>query len=456
MIFSSFILVDSHIISEKKPAVVISSGKEKGGTQLSAMKTAEITIHNFPNLFSEINQLTCKPKVSISTSATDQISGQAVNGNESSVTPGVLTCEDLEQSIFSVEDLEQSIFTDMKENNTTQSLFVQNWSLHAKDNKPNSANNNGSSQHPLSLVQDGLTPKDMTTATNEFLRPVVDKCSRSTVTHSKDVVASELSNLGQFNLIEETQTDSEQDSTLSSIAGFDEKDGSTIEICLPEEDIFITVDDPIIPQRSMFKPTWNSHEPYFSAQVDDIVVQGTDLNHVSGDERSAMRSLESSPLRHSYCDPFLRSSCDPSFHSSCDLMGSKIPYGNLCTQKSFPQFRYTHMDPQRPSNYLLDSPQLSPQVRSMDWKNYYRSPQMLPYKPENVHTQLPFTHTPAAPTRFHYPVHDSLQQHMHGSFPVNQPKLSMRKFPQHHQQPGYGAFIMTNTGKALHSLGSLI
>ncbi|RVX02002.1 hypothetical protein CK203_019423 [Vitis vinifera] len=32
------------------------------------------------------------------------------------------------------------------------------------------------------------------------------------------------------------------------------------------------------------------------------------------------------------------------------------------------------MDPQRPSNFLLDSPQLSSQTRSMGWKNYRHSP----------------------------------------------------------------------------------
>ncbi|RVX01999.1 hypothetical protein CK203_019424 [Vitis vinifera] len=152
-----------------------------------------------------------------------------VSCNKPSVTPAVLTCEDLEQSILS----------DMKENNSTQNHSVQNWSLYAKDDQPNSANDNGSSQYLLSLLQNEVSLKDLAAAPNKFSHPAVDKCGRSIVISSEDMVASEFSKLGEFNLIEGTRTGSE---------GFDGKDGSTIEICLPEEDSLITVDDPIIPQ----------------------------------------------------------------------------------------------------------------------------------------------------------------------------------------------------------------
>ncbi|WKA07301.1 hypothetical protein VitviT2T_025145 [Vitis vinifera] len=397
---------------EKKPAVVILSSKEKGGTQVSGVKTAEVNDRNFPNFFSEINQLTCKPIIPTLTFGTEGISGQLVSCNKPSVTPAVLTCEDLEQSILS----------DMKENNSTQNHSVQNWSLYAKDDQPNSANDNGSSQYLLSLLQNEVSLKDLAAAPNKFSHPAVDKCGRSIVISSEDMVASEFSKLGEFNLIEGTRTGSE---------GFDGKDGSTIEICLPEEDSLITVDDPIIPQHSVFKPTWNSLEPNFTTPADNIAVQLADLNHVLGDERSAIPSLEGSP--------FLR--------SLCGIMGSETPYHDLHAQKSYPQFQHSRMDPQRPSNFLLDSPQLSSQTRSMGWKNYRHSPRTPHYTPENVHPQS-FAYTPAAPTRFDYPVHNSLQ-HVPDGFPVNQPKLNLQRFPQHHQQLRYGGFGVANTAPAV-------
>ncbi|RVW41929.1 hypothetical protein CK203_081594 [Vitis vinifera] len=280
---------------EKKPAVVILSSKEKGGTQVSGVKTAEF-LH--------------------------------------------------------VRTLEQSILSDMKENNSTQNHSVQNWSLYAKDDQPNSANDNGSSQYLLSLLQNEVSLKDLAAAPNKFSHPAVDKCGRSIVISSEDMVASEFSKLGQL----------------------------------------ITVDDPIIPQHSVFKPTWNSLEPNFTTPADNIAVQLADLNHVLGDERSAIPSLEGSP--------FLR--------SLCGIMGSETPYHDLHAQKSYPQFQHSRMDPQRPSNFLLDSPQLSSQTRSMGWKNYRHSPRTPYYTPENVHPQS-FAYTPAAPTRFDYPVHNSLQ-----------------------------------------------
>ena len=399
------------------------SRKEKSETQLSGVETEEITDHNFPDIFSGINQLTCKPIIRTSTFASEEIYGQLVSCNEPSVTPRVLTCEDLEQYILS----------GMKENNSTHNRSVQNLSLYAKDNQPNSANDNGSSQYLLSLLQDVASLQDLTSAADKAFHPAVDKCSRSAVISSEDVVAPELSKVGEFDLIEETRTGYEQDSsTFSSNAGFDENDGSNIELCLPEEDSLITVDYPIIPQYSEFTPTWNSLEPDFTKPVDNIAAQLGDLNHVLSDERSAITSLEGSP--------FLR--------SSCGIMGTATPYHDWRAQESYPHFQHSQMGPQRPSYYPLHSPEMSSQITSMDWNNYRHSPRTPHYIPENVHRQ-PFTCTCAVPTRFHYPVHNSLQQHIPEGFPVSQPNLNVQRFPQHPQQPSYGHIRMENSGKTL-------
>lgn len=398
------------------------SSKEKSGTGVSGVETAEVTDQNFPNILSGINQLTCKSLIPTSTFAKEKISRQLVSCDKCSDTPGVLTCEDLEQSILSC----------MKENNSKQNHSVENLSLYAMADQTNSANDNGSSQYLLSLLQNGASLKDLMSAGEEFFHPAVDKHNRSSVISSEDMVASELSKVGEFNLLEETRMGSEQDSALSSIAGFGEKDGSKIEICLPEEDSLITVDDPIIPQHSKFKPNWNSLEPDFTTPIDQIAVQLADLNHVLSDERSAMPSLEGSP--------FLR--------STCGIMGSETPYHDWHAQKSYPQFQHSRIGPQRPSYHPLRSPQMSSQIRSMDWKNYQRSPRTPPYTPENVHHQ-PFAYTRSAPTRFDYPVRNSMLQRMPDGFPVSQPKLNVQRFPHHHQQPSYGHFRMANTGKTL-------
>ncbi|KAA8539962.1 hypothetical protein F0562_026654 [Nyssa sinensis] len=126
---------------EKKPAAGISfvsmEGANGGSNEL-------FTKHNFPIFSSNKNELMCKPTTSTSTFDIDGIPEQLFGCSKPSVTPGILTCEDLEQSTVS----------DSNEISVTQRHCTQGLGVSDLGNEqPNSANDDGASLSFFSLLQ---------------------------------------------------------------------------------------------------------------------------------------------------------------------------------------------------------------------------------------------------------------------------------------------------------------
>ncbi|XP_057952004.1 uncharacterized protein LOC131146419 isoform X3 [Malania oleifera] len=201
---------------------------------------------------------------------------------------------------------------------------------------------------------------------------------------------------------------------VSPVTKFDVAADLATEICLPEEDSLITVDDPIIPLRSMSMASEN-----------------------------AVKGLEGPPF----------------LHGSYDVTGLETPYHNLRMQGSHPQFRHIHMNHGRHYFHPAGSPQvhMSPQIKSMDVKSYYNlSPPDHDFM-ASLHLR-PSLRVRAEATGFDNPVHRSLLQQMHvpgnlsspHSHSINQMALStgelnpMQSFHLNHQQPGYGGVRMPN------------
>ncbi|XP_010261343.1 PREDICTED: uncharacterized protein LOC104600207 isoform X2 [Nelumbo nucifera] len=146
---------------EKKPVDDLSSGKprdllslivnsEKDGQKLSEVSDEKATEHAFPLFPVESNELTHGFITSTATSATVGTS-EAYHYNKPAATPGVLTCEDLEQSILS------------EINETSPSLQhpAQSWNvLDEKAEQPRADVDDRASQHLLSLLQKGASQKD--------------------------------------------------------------------------------------------------------------------------------------------------------------------------------------------------------------------------------------------------------------------------------------------------------
>ncbi|KAK9292184.1 hypothetical protein L1049_020144 [Liquidambar formosana] len=244
----------------------------------------------------------------------------------------------------------------------------------------------------------------------------------------------------------------EQGSKVSPNSGFSEKADSTIEICLPEEDSLITIDDPIMPQYSMFMPTGDQiHADWSNSTAPvNIAEKLAALKAALRDERSTLPSLKGRPL--------------PS--GSYDVMGSEPPYLNLHEQLSYPQFHHNKMNPGRSFFHTLDSPQA--QLRkAMNPKAYHHNPPPHHHIPRNVPSS-PFQGTHAEQTRFDHPIHHSLFQQMHMADnssphlvnrqprgaplpqPINQMACytqelnSMQSVSRNYQQPSYGGRGMTN------------
>ena len=147
-------LADS--LSSGRPSDLLSliTGGEKAGSQVSDSKTSE----QIPLvLTSEHVELANKPMASDLVSATVGISEQLYNSNKPYAVPGVLTCEDLEQSILS----------EISDNSSTLQPPEQSGiSSDGKTEQPKTNTGNHASQHLLSLLQKGMDMRDRAPSSN--------------------------------------------------------------------------------------------------------------------------------------------------------------------------------------------------------------------------------------------------------------------------------------------------
>ncbi|KAJ4956855.1 hypothetical protein NE237_013638 [Protea cynaroides] len=154
--------------AEKKPVNDLSCGKPKdllslivssdrGGSRVSGV-SYEKAMDHIPVIFpSENDELTSGFMASTATSAPVGISEPMYLHNKSGTTSGVLTCEDLEQSIL----------LGINENSSSVQHFVQPWSVtDAKAEQPKADVDDLASQHLLSLLQKGTSIKDLAPFSN--------------------------------------------------------------------------------------------------------------------------------------------------------------------------------------------------------------------------------------------------------------------------------------------------
>ncbi|KAF8413225.1 hypothetical protein HHK36_001201 [Tetracentron sinense] len=160
----------AHLFLEevKKPVDNVSSGKhrdllslvvgsEKDGTQVSGVSDEKATEHIPPNFSSASSDLRHMFMTSTATSATVEISEKLYNCNKQDAARGVLTCEDLEQSILS----------DINENSSSLQHAVQDWSdSDAKAEQTKADIDDCASQHLLSLLQKGKGRKNLPPSAN--------------------------------------------------------------------------------------------------------------------------------------------------------------------------------------------------------------------------------------------------------------------------------------------------
>ncbi|TYJ07564.1 hypothetical protein E1A91_A11G013600v1 [Gossypium mustelinum] len=168
------------------------------------------------------------------------------------------------------------------------------------------------------------------------------------------------------------------ESKNSSLCSYDE-----LEICLPDEDSLITVDDYILPQESMFV--------------------------AAGENRFDLTRFESSAF----------------VHRSHDLTSSETYFNNPYMQQSNPQLRHSQLKStkERVSCSEYETSRKSSIIKPRDLKSYAYTLQALQHFPTNVH-HTPSQYFRAAETGFDYCMGYHLPpQQMYG--------LPRAAFPQH-------------------------
>ncbi|XP_022738874.1 uncharacterized protein LOC111291419 isoform X2 [Durio zibethinus] len=197
------------------------------------------------------------------------------------------------------------------------------------------------------------------------------------------------------------------ESLQSSLTSFDELD-----ICLPDEDSLITVDDYIFPQDSMFVAAGGT----LSAPINTFK-RLFDCRVAVSNKRSDLAGFGSST----------------SFRGSHNLLSLETCYNCLHKQQSYPQLYHSQMKPAkaRMSHSKCQESQRGSRIKPRDLKSYPYNLQSLQYFPKNVH--LTPRHLRAAATGFNHSGTQLLQElPVPGYFPhhqlYEQPRVA---FPQH-------------------------
>ncbi|XP_042504749.1 uncharacterized protein LOC122081629 isoform X2 [Macadamia integrifolia] len=456
---------------EKKPVDDLSCGKprdllslivtsDKGRSQVSGVSDEKTMDHIPPKLPFESNELSNMFINSTAISAPVGISEPVYHNNKSSTTQGVLTCEDLEQSILQ----------EINEKSSSLQHAVQPGSVtDSKAEQPKADVDNCASQHLLSLLQKGASMKNPAPLSNldvppdkphvygvGSLGPVVHGSSEGNmenIQNSEKTLTLETlfgtafmkelhsvgapvsiqrgSTAGEFGLSKSSaegnylasKVKSEKieqhwlgfddphidlGSKFGAAGGFEDRADGTMEIKLPEEDSLITVADSVNPQHTTFMPASNATKDKLlspSKTPVDIAEKLAALNATLKDERSKMPGLEGPPF---LCGPY-------------DLMDPEIPYHNLHGQPSSPQFHHSPMNHGRPLIHSLEAhhAHMNSPIKYMGPENIIHHDPPPHHFPPNMFHNPPFQHISAAPTRFDPPHHSMLpQMHMPNSFPL--------------------------------------
>ncbi|KAJ0099121.1 hypothetical protein Patl1_20221 [Pistacia atlantica] len=429
-------------LEENKPTVSTSSNEMKGGT----VWNEKLEGHNSTNLSSGRNELAPKLISSTSTPDTNVISEQLYNCHTPNVIPGVLTGEDFEVSMLS----------ELNEYYLTQRHSVKGWkSYKKKDRQPNSAAEHGASRHLLSFLEepdqtdkekfsklsmasigfakdsqttefagiqahsvgmatgnDMLKPREFpfpASGNNKIFCPAVNE-SRSIGINCEGIISKScckrtaVSKIGEsISISDDSQTNigynlgSESESKLSPVSGFDESADSIEEVCLPDEDSLITVDDFILPQDSTFSAEGGSVKSDFftvNSQVDNSdELEALSLNR--GEEIYTELALDG-PIFDSY-----------------DVMGLETSYQSMHSKQSFSSFGQHHINPVKVFFRSSDAQevQMSHKTRPLDSKNYLYNPQALHPFPTDVLSGH-FQHPQADQRRFGHPLNSPPVQQM--------------------------------------------
>ncbi|XP_042501547.1 uncharacterized protein LOC122079275 [Macadamia integrifolia] len=455
---------------EKKPVDDSSCGKprdllslivssDRSGSQVSGASDEKAT--DIPPIFPfESNELPNRFMGSTATSAPVEISESVYNHNKSGTTPGVLTCEDLEQSLLQ----------EINKNSSSPQHSVQLCSVtQAKAEQPKADVDDLASHHLLSLLQKGTSSKDPPPLFNldvvapdkanlygvGNLSPVVQRSSErnsGNIQNSEKILTLENlfgtafmkelhsveapvsvnrgSAVGEFgsnkishagnHLASKVKSEkierhwsgfddpqTEVGSVFGGAVGFKDRADGTMEIKLPEEDNLITVADSVNPPNSTFMPGLKSTKDELLSPSNTpvgIAEKMAALNATFKNERSAMPHFEG--------PPFLRGPYDPA--------EPEFPYHNLLGQPSSPQFHHSPMNHGRPLSHSLEAhhSHMNSQIKFMGPENIIHHDPSPHHFPTTMSRQPPFQHVSAAPTRFDPPHHSMLQQmHMPNSFP---------------------------------------
>ncbi|KAF8379585.1 hypothetical protein HHK36_029026 [Tetracentron sinense] len=150
--------VDDNLSSGKhRDLLSLIVGSEKVESQMSGMSDEKETELIPPNFHFESNELRHKFMTSTPTSATVEISESLYYCNKQDAALGVLTCEDLEQSMLS----------EINENSSSLPHTAQGWNVSdAKTEQPKAVIDNRASQHLLSLLQKGTSLKNLSPSAN--------------------------------------------------------------------------------------------------------------------------------------------------------------------------------------------------------------------------------------------------------------------------------------------------
>lgn len=189
---------------------------------------------------------------------------------------------------------------------------------------------------------------------------------------------------------------SESESKLGPLSGFDESADTIDEVCLPDEDSLITVDDFILPQDYTFSADGGSVKSdlfTLNPQV-DYADQLEALSLTRGEEIYSQLVLDG-PIFDSY-----------------DVTGSETSYQRMLSQQSFSSFGQHQINPVKAFSRSSDAQEvhMSRKRRPFNSKTYLYNPQPLHLFPTNVlsdHFQQPR----ADLRRFAHPINSpSLQQ----------------------------------------------
>lgn len=189
---------------------------------------------------------------------------------------------------------------------------------------------------------------------------------------------------------------SESESKLGPLSGFDESADTIDEVCLPDEDSLITVDDFILPQDYTFSADGGSVKS-------DLFTLNPQVDYA--DELEALSLTRGEEI---YSQLVL----DGPIFDSYDVTGSETSYQRMLSQQSFSSFGQHQINPVKAFSRSSDAQEvhMSHKRRPFDSKTYLYNPQPLHLFPTNVlsdHFQQPR----ADLRRFAHPINSpSLQQ----------------------------------------------